>query len=218
MQWRAVTISRQAGTGGHLVAHGLAEQLQVHAPEGAVSWIVFDRNLIEKVLSDYHLPAHMARFMPEDRFSSVQDIVDELCGLHPPTWTLVEKTSDTMLRLAELGNVILLGRGGNIVTSKLTHVFHVRLIGALEARIEFVQADRKLDRKTALELINQEDEGRRRYLKTYFHRDIDDPRLYHLVINTPVVGHGTAAKLIADAILSNSERQSVLQAGLLSFG
>jgi len=208
--WRAVTISRQAGTGGHLVADCLARHLQARAPEGSASWVVFDRNLLEKVLEDHHLPAHLARFMPEDRVPAIQDILDELCGLHPPTWTLVEKTADTILRLAEFGNVILLGRGGNIITSKLGHVFHVRLIGSLEARTEFVQADRKLDKKAALELIAQEDEGRRRYLRRYFHRDIDDPRYYHLVINTPLVGHGPAARIIADALLSTADFAHVL--------
>jgi hypothetical protein len=209
-RWRAVTISRQAGTGGHLVANGLAQQMAALAPEDAASWAVFDRNLLERVLEDHHLPARLARYMPEDRISSIQDTLDELFGLHPPAWTLVEKTSDTILRLAGLGNVILLGRGGNIITSLLNHVFHVRLVGSLTARTEFVQADRKLDKKTAHALILQEDAGRRGYLKKYFHKDIDDPQYYHLVINTPTVGHATAARLIADTLLSTSDSPRVL--------
>ena len=201
LRWRTVTISRQSGTGGHVVADGLAQRLQAHALQGEDSWMVFDRNLMEKVLQDHHLPARLAKFMPEDRISGIQDTLDELFGLHPATWTLVEKTSDTILHLAELGHVILLGRGANVITSRLPHAFHVRLVGPLEARTEFVQTDRNLERKAARELIEREDEGRRRYLKQYFHKDIDDPRLYHLVINTPLVGHDTAAGLIADAIL-----------------
>lgn len=209
-RWRAVTISRQAGTGGHFVANALAQQLQAHAPAGAASWVVFDRNLLEKVLEEHHLPARIAQYMPEDRIPAIQEILDELFGVHPPMWTLVEKTADTILRLAELGNVILIGRGANIITSRLSHVFHVRLIGSLEARAEFVQADRKVDKKAALELIAKEDEGRRRYLKSYLHKDIDDPQLYHLVINTPVVGHATAARMIARTILSTSNAEPVL--------
>ena len=212
-RWRAVTISRQTGTGGHLVAELAAERLRSHAKDGAASWMVFDQNLVEKVLEDHHLPVHLGRFMPEDRTSEIQDTLDDVLGLHPPTWTLVEKTGETILRLAELGNVLLIGRGANVITSGLDYVFHVRLIGSLEARIEFVHADRKLYKKTALAIIHQEDEGRRRYLRKYFHKDIDDPALYHLVINTPVVGHAAAAKLIADAILSSSGDPQVLPSG-----
>lgn len=209
-RWRAVTISRQAGTGGHLVAERLAQHLQAHGGEGASPWMVFDHNLVKKVLEDHDMPARLVRFMPEDRISEIQDTLDDVFGLHPPTWTLVEKTGETILRLAELGNVILIGRGGNIITSRLDYVFHVRLIGSLEARTEFVQADRKLEKKAAMALIQQEDEGRRRYLRKYFHKNIEEPLLYHLVINTPVVGHAAAARLIADTILATSGIPQVL--------
>lgn len=200
-RWRAVTISRQAGTGGRFIAELVAQHLQSNSPAEAASWMVFDRNLIEKVLEDHHLPARLAKYMPEDRISGIQDTLDELFGLHPPTWTLVEKTSDTILRLAELGNVIILGRGANIITSKLDYMFHVRLVGPKAARIEYVQADRNVDKQTATRIVEQEDEGRRRYIKRYFHRDIDDAELYHLVINTSEVGHVTAAAMIGQCVL-----------------
>jgi hypothetical protein len=200
-RWRAITISREVGTGSHFIAELVARHLQANGPAEAASWMVFDRNLIEKVLEDHHLPARLARYMPEDRISGIQDTLDELFGLHPPTWTLVEKTSDTILRLAELGNVIILGRGANIITSRLNYMFHVRLVGDKAARIEYVQADRSMDKKTATQIVEQEDQGRRRYIKRYFHCDIDDPTRYHLVINTPQVGHITAAAMIGQSVL-----------------
>src|SRR5579871_6872971 len=209
LRWRVVTISRQAGTGGHLIAEKLALHLQLHAGEHGTPWMIFDRNLVEKVLEDHHLPPRLAKFMPENRISAMDDTLDELFGLHPPTWTLVEKTGETILRLAELGHVILIGRGASIITHKLDYALHVRLVGALDARAEFFLADRHLDRKAAFELVHREDEGRRRYLKKYFHKDIDDPLLYHLIINTPVIGHTAAAKLIADTILSDSSEPRV---------
>jgi hypothetical protein len=179
----------------------LARELQAHASDVAGSWMVFDRDIVERVLADHHLPARLAKFMPEDRITEIHDTLDELFGLHPATWTLVEKTGETILRLAELGNVILIGRGSNIITSRMDNAFHVRLVGALEPRVEFVQADRRMDKKAALQAVNDEDEGRKRYVKKYFHRDIDDPLLYHLVVNTPVLGHAAAARLIADTVL-----------------
>ena len=184
------------------MAEMLAAHLQAVTPRDLPSWMIFDRNLAERVLEDHHMPARLAKFMPEDRISEIQDILDDLFGLHPPTWTLIEKTAETILRLAEAGNVILIGRGGNIITSRLDYAFHVRLVGSLEARTQFVEVDRHLDRLAAQDLIRHEDEGRRRYLRKYFHKDIDDPQLYHLIINTPVVGHSTAARLIANAVLS----------------
>jgi cytidylate kinase len=204
MRWRAVTISREMGTGGHPVADAIAEHLHTHSGEGAQSWMIFDRNLVEKVLEEHNLPPRLAKFMLEDRITGLDDTLDELFGLHPSTWTLVEKTAETILRLVEMGHVIIIGRGGNIITSRLNYVFHVRLVAPLEARVEIVQRERHLDKKAAMEMIHREDEGRRRYVKKYFHKDIDDPLLYHLVINTAVVGDANAGRLIGDAMLASA--------------
>lgn len=197
---RAVTISRQSGSGGHAVAGRLAELLQAQTQADQCPWTVFDRNLVEKVLQEHHLPGRLARFMPEDRISEISDTMDELFGLHPPSWTLVRQSADTILHLAELGNVILIGRGANVITRKLDFVFHVRLVSPLEKRVKYIQELEHLDAKTALVMVNREDLGRRRYLKKYFNRDIDDPLLYHLVINTALVPFDDAARMIADAV------------------
>jgi len=198
---RAVTISRQTGSGAHVVAEKLAACLQAHTPSDARPWTVFDRNLVEKVLEDHNLPQRLARFMPEDRVSEIADTMDELFGLHPSSWTLVRQTTETILHLAELGNVILIGRGATVITSKVDYVFHVRLVGSLEKRVAHIQELHGLNKQAALELVRREDRGRRRYLKAHFKTDLDDPLFYHLVINTDLVSYENAAQLIADAML-----------------
>jgi cytidylate kinase len=202
-RWRAVTISRQTGSGAHAVGEELAEYLQAHSPKNTPPWTLFDRNLVEKVLQDHNLPERMARFLAEDRISELQDTMDELFGLHPPSWTLVRQTTETILKLVELGRVIIIGRGGGIITRNLDYVFHVRLVGSLERRLEHVQEHYKMEKKAAEEFIQQEDRGRRRYLRKYFALEIDDPLLYHAVINTDLVPYRLAARMIGDALLSS---------------
>jgi cytidylate kinase len=202
---RAITISRQTGSGGHAVAEALAEYLQAQTGPPACPWTVFDRNLVEQVLEDHHLPSRLAKFMPEDRISEVADTMDELFGLHPSSWSLVHKTAETILRLAELGNVILIGRGANVITARLDYAFHVRLVGSPERRIQHIQQLSHLSHKEIVELVEREDRGRRRYLKKYFAKDIDNPLLYHLVINTDLVPYGEAARMIAQAVLVGAE-------------
>jgi cytidylate kinase len=196
-----VTISRQAGCGALVVAEKLAALLQAESPKASPPWAVFDRNLMDKVLADHHLPARLAKFLPEDRMTELQDIVDEVFGLHPPSWTVVRQITETMLQLAELGGVILIGRAGNIITATLPNVFHVRLVAPLEQRIAHAQEDYKLSKKAARTFCLKEDRGRKRYLKKYFNADVDDPLLQHLTINTGLVSYDEAARLIAVAVL-----------------
>ena len=208
----AVTISRQTGSGGHAVAERLAEYLQAAFPKDACPWTVFDRNLVEAVLEHHHLPGRLAKFMAEDRISEIADTMDELFGLHPPSWTMVRQTADTILHLAQLGNVILLGRGANIITARLGYVFHARLVGSLARRIERVEVASKLSPKAARAFIESEDRGRRRYLKKYFGQDIDDPLLYHMVINTDLVSYEQAARMIGNAMLGSHQPLTTVRA------
>jgi cytidylate kinase len=198
---RAVTISRQAGCGAQAVAEKAAEYLQKQMPINAVPWTVFDRGLIDKVLEDHSLPAYLAKFLPEDRISAVEDALAELFGVRPPVQKIVEQTADTMLKLAELGNVILIGRGGNVVTAKIPRVLHVRLVAPLEDRIERIcRADNRTPDEARIFCL-EEERARARYLKTYFNADVSDPLRYHLVLNTGLLGCDAAAQIIASAVM-----------------
>ena len=197
---RAVTISRQAGCGALVVAEKLAARLQTSLPPGEPPWAVFDRNLMEKVLEDHNLPAQLARFLPEDRMTELQDIADELFGLRPASWTVIEQTAETILKLAELGRVIVIGRGANIVTARLPQVLHVRLVAPLAKRLEHCRTAYNMTERDARSFCAREDTGRERYLKKYFKADIADPLLYHLTINTGLVSFDDAARLIAEAL------------------
>ena len=136
LPFRALTISRQAGSGAHTIGEQVAALLKSRFPKDPCPWAVFDRNLVAKVMEEHHLPKSMAQFMPEDRISEISDTMDELFGLHPPSWDLVRKTSESILHLAELGHVIIIGRGASVITAKMDDVFHVRLVGSEEMRIE----------------------------------------------------------------------------------
>jgi len=197
----AITLSRQSGCGSHQFAERLARRLDSHSHPGSPPWTLFDRNLVEKVLEDHQLPERLAQYMPEDRVLEIDDIMDELFGLHPPSWTLVEKTAETILRLADLGNVIILGRGANIITAKLRHVLHIRMIGSLERRIENMQRFEGLRIREATERVRQEDIGRERYVWKHFSKDIKDPLLYDLVINTDLVSQDEALEIITGLVL-----------------
>jgi cytidylate kinase len=198
---RAVTISRQAGCGALAVAEKLARYLQEHSSKHAASWKVFDRNLMDKVLEDHDLPARLSQFLPEDRVSFLEDIMADLLQTYPPSQTVVRQTTETILKLASVGNVILIGRGGNIITARLPNMFHVRLVAPLEERIEHSHESYGMTRTEARKFCLREDSGRERYLKKYFRADVNDPILYHLIINTGLVGYDDAAKIIGDAVL-----------------
>lgn len=199
--YRAVTISRQTGCGALVVAEKLAHYLQEHSLSAA-PWTVLDRNLIDKVLEDHNLPAYLAKFLPEDRLPQIEDFLRELFGVHPPSHTIVMQTAETILKLAAVGRVILIGRGSTVVTARLPDVFHVRLVAPLEKRIEHAHKHYNMTKTEARQFCLTEDQGRARYLKKHFDADISDPLLYHIIINTGQMGFDDTARLIGEAVLN----------------
>lgn len=194
----AVTISYQTGSGVHEIAERLVGLLQEAEPKGTVPWTVFDRQLVEKVLEEHELPKALAKFMPEDRRSFIQDVMEELVGLRPPSWVMVPKIAETVLHLANAGHVILVGRGANFITARMPNVFHVRLIASLPKRIDRVQFMNGLTPEEATKFVKDGDRGRSRYVKEHFHKSVDDDLFYHLTLNTDLIPLADAAQLISD--------------------
>ena len=195
-----VTVSRQAGAGAETVAGLLAAKLNAQGPQGAQPWTVFDKNLIDRVLADQDLPQEIAKLVEEDKDTTIKAIVGELLGLHPSMWTIFHHTSDTILKLARLGRCIIVGRGGNIVTAKLKGGIHVRLVAPENVRLAHLAKHFGLDEKSAAKYLREHDEGRRRYVKTNFERDIEDPLLYDAVLNTGLLGFEKTADLLAGMV------------------
>ena len=197
----AVAISRQTGTDAVRIAEKLAEYVQAHRPADDQPWTVLDQNLMAKVLEDHHLPARLAKFLPEDKINAIRDMVDEILGLHPPSWLIIHESAETMLRLAELGNVILVGRGAPVITRRMPNVLRVRLVGSLEQRLARVRQAEHLNRDEALALIRRSDRGRARYVRQYFHQDVTDVLLYDLTINTDNLSQGQVARMMGEVVL-----------------
>jgi len=194
----AIAISRRTGSGAHEIAEQTARLLQEAEPKRSIPWTVFDRQLVEKVLEEHHLPQALARFMPEDRRSFIQDVMEELVGLRPPSWVMVPRIAKTVLHLATMGRVILVGRGANFITARMPNVFHVRLIASVPTRIERLQKQNGLTPEESASFVRNEDRAAGRYLKSHFRVSIEDDTHYHLVINTDRIPCADAAALIAE--------------------
>jgi hypothetical protein len=122
-------------------------------------WAVFDANLAGQVLEDHKLPPNLERFMAEDARLPVEAIVEEVLGLQPSAWMLVQHTTRTILRLAGLGRVILVGRGANVITARLPNAFHVRLVAPLAQRIQHAADYHRLSQPEAAKRVREYDQA-----------------------------------------------------------
>jgi Cytidylate kinase-like family len=202
----ALTISRKAGAGAATVAELVLQRLTAAATEPSSSlWAVFDAHLAKQVLMDHKLSPGLSPFMAEDARLPVEAIVEEILGLHPSDWALVQHTAQTIERLAGFGRTILVGRGGNIITARLPNVFQVRLVAPLLTRFRHSVEYYHLTEAEAAKLVRGQDRARRCYLRRDFNAKIDEPTLYDVTPNTAGMGFVRAPEVIAEAGLRHHQ-------------
>jgi cytidylate kinase len=197
-----ITVSRQSGAGSGIIDEKVKDILQEYQNEEYGEWAIFDKNLMEKILEDHQLPERLGKLFREEKKSGMASMMNELLGLQPSKFTLLHKTTQTILQLAQMGNVIIVGRAGAVITANLPNSFRVRLIAPVEDRIKRMMDYYLTGRKEALERIKDEDTSRKEYLKENFHKDIEDPLLYHMIINTHQLSYDEAAQVIANSVMN----------------
>lgn len=90
---------------------------------------------------------------------------------------------DALLAQAATGRGVILGRGACAALRDHSGVLRVRLTGPERRRIEHAMEARGVDRQTAQRTVRALDRAHADYVHRFFDVDIDDPTLYHLVID-----------------------------------
>ena len=221
-----VTLSRQMGSGGDIVAARAAELL---------SYDLVDKTLITEVAREANVPeSEVARF--DERMESA--VKRFLRGLVTPSrsvpvppamlWGLefpyevsaaliasgnvaseeahfldqksyLQFLQTTVHRLWERDRVVLCGRGGMMILKDRPRTLSVRTVAPSEFRIRHVMERIEISREKAVERIQKGTRRRAAYIRANYGVDWEDATLYHLILNTEWLGLEGAARVIADA-------------------
>ena len=183
-----ITISRQTGSLGDEIAKAAAEKL---------GYEYIEKSQISKVLSGLGF--------------SLTDI-DKYDEKKPSIWqslTTQKELLTSLFRaaiyeLASRDNVVIVGRGGQVILKKIPGVLHVRVMAPFATRVSRLMEQEQCEEKTAERIIRQNDRDSSGYLSTYFGTNWDDSGLYDLVINTRSMALEECVELIACAM--NADR------------
>ena len=200
-----LTISRQAGAGGHLFAYAILTEFLKHEQEQLFQgWHVFDKQLCEVIAQDPQIQESIEalsreRFRPEFR-----DFVESLFTGQSSQYTLYKTSFKVARMLALLGKVIVVGRAAVMVTADLRQGIHIRLVAPESRRVVWMMERFKLTQEEAKVAIAKQDSDRRKLIQMFFQRDIEDPLLYDAVWNTGKVGIDTICTATIDLIRSRA--------------
>jgi cytidylate kinase len=204
-----VTISRQAGAGGHLLSYVIvSEFLKFKGTTLFEGWHVFDKDLCEVIAKDPQLQVSMEDLVSEKYRSEFREFIESLFTGQSKQYLLYKTTFKVVRMLSVIGKVVIVGRGSALVTADLPQGIHLRLVAPKANRIVWMMKRFKLSKEAATKAIDKQDADRRKLIKLFFHRDIEDPLLYDAVWNTGKVPLEVITRATLDMIRERAKVQS----------
>lgn len=185
-----ITVSREAGSGGKLVAKKLAQKLKFKFYDVEII------GLVAKIAK--RREAVIAR-LDEKEWTLVEDVVH--CLLDPEyvsSQTYIKSLCETIEALSLKGKVVILGRGANFVTSRKAGL-HVRIIAPFLVRVGYTVKYEKRREKDARRRVKKFDRERKEFIRQYFHKNPSSANYYDLVLNTESLSLDQTVEIILRA-------------------
>ena len=170
-----VTISREPGSGGKLIAKGIAEYL---------NFDLFHQEMIHEMALSAKVSSRVLESLDEKGLSMLEDWIAAVVNqqhLWPDEY--LQHLLKVVSAIGRHGNAVLVGRGANFILP-LENTLKLRVIAPSAFRARKVAEEFDLPLKEAEHRILNTESNRRAFIRKYFHKDIADPIHYDLVINT----------------------------------
>jgi cytidylate kinase len=123
--------------------------------------------------------------------------------------SLYAKTITAIIQdLGRRDNIVILGRGSQMILRDLPHALHVLTLAPLEVRIPRYAEREGITPEEACKKVQELDRARLDFHRKFFKADANDPSLYDLVIDTSRLPYPAAAEVIALAARAKSSASS----------
>jgi cytidylate kinase len=112
-----------------------------------------------------------------------------------------------MRDLAAHDNVVIIGRGSQVILKDWPGALHVLLVAPQDVRVQALAARDGLSGENAAKRVHDSAKGRAAFHHKFFKVDVDSPALYHLTLNTGRLPPDAVAQFIAAAVPQVAAKQ-----------
>jgi len=211
-QMRAVTISREYGSGGGEIATRLVRRL---------GWQLVDHEVVVRVAQELGVTEADAAAHDEQVEGLVARFLNSMRAIEPmmpaippvPLATDTNEYQEARRRVIEAavltGHVVIVGRGAQVLLAQRRDVLHARIVAPLESRIAYVMQREGLDYNAARTRIQAKERDRIRYLQAEHNQDPANAHLYDIVVNTGILDLDSAVELLCVALEHKANRLTI---------
>jgi cytidylate kinase len=192
-----LTVSRQRGSNGTLLAERLAERF---------GYTLLHRDVIDRICESSGYKRRIVESLDGRARSQLQLWVESvLQGAYVDASDYLKALLEVIYSISQLGGVVVVGRGSNFILGH-ERGFHIRVVAPLEVRVRNLTEREGFAERDALREIEKSDHERTEWVRKACRRSIDDPLGYDLVINHLSISMESATSLVAAAAQEKFER------------
>jgi len=178
-----ITISRGSLSEGRAVAECLARRLGYPC-------------LAREILQEAALELGVSEQALEENFETPPGLWPRL-SRQRESYTLAVQAA--LAARCTDGRLVYHGLAGQFLLRGLRGVLRVRLLAPLAVRVEALTKHHRVSRHAAEEFIANVDEQRRRWVRSMYGADVEDPSLYDLTVRLGSLSVESACEAIAEA-------------------
>ncbi len=192
-----ITISRDAGSGGRLIAKKVAQKLKFD---------FYDDKLLDEIANITKTKKYYLKAVDEKKNNLFKDLIHSVINVnYVDPYVYQESLIKVIVERAEKGKVVFLGRGANFITPR-DKGLHVRVTAPFYVRVQNTIKFEGFDRKQAIELVSKLDYHRSQFVRSVFGRDIRRARYYDLVINTEMLSIDATVEIVIKAYKEKTKK------------
>jgi len=211
MPVRIITVEREYGSGGAMIARRLAERL---------GWKIWDEDLTAEIARVANVDSRAAARCDERRDPFLYRLFKVYArGSYErslpigesrvfDTDCMVEVLHKVIEDVASRGNCVIVGRGSAYILRNRSDAFHTFIFAPLEEKIRRVMTLGKTEEE-ARKLVEEIDAERAEFIRHYFGAQWPARWLYNVMINTKF-GDELVVEMILESIVA-LERRSAIQ-------
>ncbi|MGO9138251.1 MAG: AAA family ATPase [Syntrophales bacterium] len=185
-----ITVSREPGSGGSMIARRLAEKLKMD---------LVGAQIIQKIAESAKMSTKVIESLDEKEVSRRDDWLSSLFETrHLWVDDYLHHLTKVIGTFGRQGNMIIVGRGAQYILPP-DDTFRLRFVAPMETKIQNVMRDAGCTTEDAKKYVIKTDSDRRAYLRKYFHSDVTDPSHYDMVLNTGKLGIEGSVEAVAVA-------------------
>jgi len=182
-----VTVSSEPGSGGQVIAKGIAEKM---------GYDLFQRDIIREIAERADIGVSVIESIEKERLSGIEDFIATLVSrryLWPEIY--LEQLMKVISVIGKHGMAVIAGRGANFILPPNERL-SIRVVAPIDLRVQNISRLLSISEEEARKRVIMKEAKRKAFIRKSFNAEIADPINYDLTFNTEFIRYEAAVEAV----------------------